>query len=49
VPGISADPFLPGGTPGKKTIDCANTVVISGEQRGIETDKDFSQGMKYQP
>jgi hypothetical protein len=49
VPGISADPFLPGGTPGKKTTDCANTLVISREQRGIETGKDFCQCMKYQP
>jgi hypothetical protein len=34
---------------GERTADCANTLVISGEKRGIETGKDFCQGMKYQP
>jgi hypothetical protein len=34
---------------GKINPDCANRKVIIGEQRGIETGKDFYQGMKYQP
>jgi len=33
----------------KKTTDCANRQVISGEERRIETGKDFCQCMKYQP
>jgi hypothetical protein len=48
VPGISADLFCRDALL-EKTTDCANTRVISGEQRGIETGKDFYQGMKYQP
>jgi hypothetical protein len=31
-----------------RTTDCANRQVISGEQRGIETGKDFCQGLKYE-
>ena len=33
----------------EKNTDCANRKVISGEQRGIETGKDFCLCMKYQP
>jgi len=48
-PGISADPFSAGRHFGERTTDCANRKVISGEQRGIETGKDFCLCMKYQP
>jgi hypothetical protein len=33
---------------GKINPDCANRKVIIGEQRGIETGKDFYQSIKYQ-
>jgi hypothetical protein len=32
----------------EKNTDCTNRQVISGEQRGIETGKDFCQGMKFE-
>ena len=32
----------------EKNTDCTNRQVISGEQRGIETGKDFCKGLKYE-